>query len=133
METLKEAVEEMERRYELMEGAKVSHLTDYNVVTGERLRRRVLIIDEYADLMTSKGTTKELELLIQRICQKGRAAGFHLLLATQRPDAKVVTGVIKANLQMRIALKDRCGQIRSQHRRRRWFVFLQVSADRKDV
>ena len=105
MEALREAVEEMEQRYGLMEGARVSHLTDYNVATGERLRRRVLIIDEYADLMTSKGTTKELELLIQRICQKGRAAGFHLLLATQRPDAKVVTGVIKANLQLRIALK----------------------------
>ena len=105
MEALREAVEEMERRYELMEGARVSHLTDYNVVTGERLRRRVLIIDEYADLMTCKGTAKELELFIQRICQKGRAAGFHLLLATQRPDAKVVTGVIKANLQLRIALK----------------------------
>ncbi len=105
MEALREAVEEMERRYELMERAQVSHLTDYNVAMGERLRRRVLIIDEYADLMTSKGTAKELELFIQRICQKGRAAGFHLLLATQRPDAKVVTGVIKANLQLRIALK----------------------------
>ncbi len=105
MEALREAVEEMEQRYGLMEGARVSHLTDYNVVTGERLRRRVLIIDEYADLMTSKGTAKELELFIQRICQKGRAAGFHLLLATQRPDSKVVTGVIKANLQLRIALK----------------------------
>ena len=105
MEALREAVEEMEQRYGLMEGARVSHLTDYNVATGERLRRRVLIIDEYADLMTSKGTAKELELFIQRICQKGRAAGFHLLLATQRPDSKVVTGVIKANLQLRIALK----------------------------
>ena len=105
MEALKEAVEEMERRYELMEGAKVSHLTDYNAVAEERLRRRVLIIDEYADLMMHKETAKDLEHFIQRLCQKGRAAGFHLLLATQRPDAKVVTGVIKANLQLRVALK----------------------------
>ena len=105
MEALKEAVEEMERRYELMERAKVSHLTDYNAVAGERLRRRVLIIDEYADLMMRKETAKDLEYFIQRLCQKGRAAGFHLLLATQRPDAKVVTGVIKANLQLRVALK----------------------------
>ena len=105
MEALKEAVEEMEQRYELMEGAKVSHLTDYNAVAGERLRRRVLIIDEYADLMMHKETAKDLEYFIQRLCQKGRAAGFHLLLATQRPDAKVVTGVIKANLQLRVALK----------------------------
>ena len=105
MEALKEAVEEMERRYELMEGAKVSHLTDYNAVAEERLRRRVLIIDEYADLMMRKETAKDLEYFIQRLCQKGRAAGFHLLLATQRPDAKIVTGVIKANLQLRVALK----------------------------
>ena len=105
MEALKKAVDEMERRYELMEGAKVSHLTDYNAVAGERLRRRVLIIDEYADLMMRKETAKDLEYFIQRLCQKGRAAGFHLLLATQRPDAKIVTGVIKANLQLRVALK----------------------------
>ena len=105
MEALKEAVEEMERRYELMEGAKVSHLTDYNAVAGERLRRRVLIIDEYADLMMRKETAKDLEYFIQRLCQKGRAAGFHLLLATQLPNAKIVTGVIKANLQLRVALK----------------------------
>lgn len=105
MEALKKAVDEMERRYELMERGKVSHLTDYNAVAGERLRRRVLIIDEYADLMMRKETAKDLEYFTQRLCQKGRAAGFHLLLATQRPDAKVVTGVIKANLQMRVALK----------------------------
>lgn len=105
MEALKKAVDEMERRYELMEGAKVSHLTDYNAVAGERLRRRVLIIDEYADLMMRKETAKDLEYFIQRLCQKGRAAGFHLLLATQLPNAKIVTGVIKANLQMRVALK----------------------------
>jgi len=58
MEALREAVEEMEQRYELMEGAKVSHLTDYNAVAGERLRRWVLIIDEYADLMMRKETAK---------------------------------------------------------------------------
>ena len=105
MEALSGAVDEMERRYGLMEGARVSHLTDYNAVAGERLRRRVVIVDEYADLMTRKETAKELEHFIQRLCQKGRAAGFHLLLATQRPDAKVVTGVVKANLQLRVALK----------------------------
>ena len=105
MEALKKAVEEMDRRYELMAGAKVSHLTDYNAVAGERLRRRVLIIDKYADLMMRKETAKDLEYFIQRLCQKGRAAGFHLLLATQLPNAKIVTGVIKANLQLRVALK----------------------------
>ncbi len=105
MEALSGAVDEMERRYGLMEEARVSHLTDYNAASRERLRRRVVIVDEYADLMTHKETAKDLEHFIQRICQKGRAAGFHLLLATQRPDAKVVTGVVKANLQLRVALK----------------------------
>lgn len=105
MEALSGAVDEMERRYGLLEEARVSHLTDYNAVSGERLRRRVVIVDEYADLMTHKETAKDLEHFIQRLCQKGRAAGFHLLLATQRPDAKVVTGLVKANLQLHVALK----------------------------
>lgn len=105
MEALGGAVDEMERRYGLLEKARVSHLTDYNAASGERLRRRVVIVDEYADIMTHKGTARKLEHFIQRLCQKGRAAGFHLLMATQRPDAKVVTGVIKANLQLRVALK----------------------------
>jgi len=105
MEALRAAVGEMERRYVLMEKACVSDIAEYNKSATDSLKRRVLIIDEYADMIVSSQTRAELEIFVQRICQKGRAAGIHLILATQRPDANVVTGVIKANLQLRVALK----------------------------
>jgi S-DNA-T family DNA segregation ATPase FtsK/SpoIIIE len=105
MEALQTTVDEMERRYVLMEEASVSDIAGYNAKALEKLKRRVLIIDEYADMIVSSQTRGTLELFVQRICQKGRAAGIHLILATQRPDAKVVTGIIKANLQLRVALK----------------------------
>jgi S-DNA-T family DNA segregation ATPase FtsK/SpoIIIE len=105
MAALSATVEEMERRYVLMENAGVSDIAGYNAQRAEILKRRVVIIDEYADMIVSSQTRADLELFVQRICQKGRAAGIHLILATQRPDAKVVTGVIKANLQLRVALK----------------------------
>ncbi len=68
---------------------------------GERMPYIVIIIDEMADLMMVAG--KDLEMLIVRIAQKGRAAGIHLVLATQRPEAKVITGLIKANIPGKIA------------------------------
>ncbi len=67
----------------------------------ERMPYIVVIIDEMADLMMMAG--KDLEMLIVRIAQKGRAAGIHLVLATQRPEAKVITGLIKANIPGKIA------------------------------
>jgi len=105
MEALQATIDEMERRYILMEKACVSDIVEYNSVASERLKRRVLIIDEYADIIVSEQTRKDLEIFVQRICQKGRVAGIHLILATQRTDAKVVAGIIKANLQLRVALK----------------------------
>ncbi|WP_095013344.1 DNA translocase FtsK [Tsuneonella mangrovi] len=67
----------------------------------ETLPQIVLIVDELADLMVTVG--KEIEVLIQRLAQKSRAAGIHLIMATQRPSVDVITGVIKANLPTRIA------------------------------
>ncbi|MDR1875592.1 MAG: PD-(D/E)XK nuclease family protein [Synergistaceae bacterium] len=105
MKALSATSGEIERRYVLMEEAGVPDIVGYNEQSADRLKRRVVILDEYADMIVSAQTRADLELSVQRICQKGRAAGIHLILATQRPDAKVVTGIIKANLQLRVALK----------------------------
>jgi S-DNA-T family DNA segregation ATPase FtsK/SpoIIIE len=99
-------VEEMEQRYCLFESEKCSDITAYNTANPQALlRHHVVIIDEFADLMIDKKANKELELVIQRLGQKGRAAGFHLVLATQRPEAKVISPLINANLQVKIAMK----------------------------
>jgi S-DNA-T family DNA segregation ATPase FtsK/SpoIIIE len=121
LSALKWAVNEMERRYTLMKDERVKNIGDYNTkmaktggkVTmddaegnpqthdGGKMPYIVLIVDEMADLMMMAG--KELEMLIVRVAQKGRASGIHLVLATQRPEVKVVTGLIKANIPGRIA------------------------------
>jgi len=105
MTRLNQIVQEMEERYRLFEENKTHDIISYNRLTKEPLKRRIIVVDEYADLIINKNTKDALEVAIQRIGQKGRAAGFHLILATQRPDAKVVTGIIKANLQLKICLK----------------------------
>jgi S-DNA-T family DNA segregation ATPase FtsK/SpoIIIE len=104
LEALEELVLEMERRYQLFAEAKVFDIEEYCQL-GKAIPHHVVVIDEYADLMVDKDYKQEAELCIQRLCQKGRAAGFHVILSTQRPDAKVVTPLIKANLQLKIALK----------------------------
>lgn len=105
MEILAGCVKEMEERYVHLEKTGYSNISDYNIREPEPMTRQILVIDEYADLIMNKGTKEALETAIQKIGQKGRAAGFHLILATQRPDARIITGVIKANLQLKIALK----------------------------
>ncbi len=103
------AVYEMERRYQLMSEAKVRNLEGYNKAASkqqdgaERLPQIVIIIDELADLMMVAG--KEVEQAICRIAQKARAAGLHLILATQRPSVDVITGLIKANLPSRLSFQ----------------------------
>jgi DNA segregation ATPase FtsK/SpoIIIE, S-DNA-T family len=108
------AVFEMERRYHLMAEAKVRNLDGYNKAVQaqkpdadgqvpERLPFIVIVIDELADLMMVAG--KDVEQSICRIAQKARAAGIHLILATQRPSVDVITGLIKANLPSRISFQ----------------------------
>jgi len=102
------AVYEMERRYRLMSEAKVRNLEGYNkavskVTDAERLPYIIIVIDELADLMMVAG--KEVEQSICRLAQKARAAGLHLILATQRPSVDVITGLIKANLPTRISFQ----------------------------
>ena len=122
--TLNSLVIEMEDRYSLLADANCRNVEDYNekfnsrvlnpekpvenVVTKKILHHRympylVIIIDEYGDFIMQAG--KEVERPIQRLAQKARAVGMHMILATQRPDVKIVTGTIKANIPTRIAFR----------------------------
>ncbi|WP_312968767.1 DNA translocase FtsK [Acinetobacter gerneri] len=124
-------VNEMERRYKLMSFLKIRKLSDYNIkveealangedlidptwkpsdsATQERAPRLtplpsiVIVADEFADMIMQVG--KKAEEMITRLAQKSRAAGIHLLLATQRPSVDVITGLIKANIPTRVALR----------------------------
>ncbi len=100
------AVREMERRYSLFADNNVRNLDGYNDLAidkeyDEILPRIVVIIDELADLMMT--AAKEVEDSICRLAQKARAAGIHLIIATQRPSVDVITGLIKANIPTRMA------------------------------
>lgn len=97
------AVREMERRYRLLEEARVKSFDSYNEVNKEKLPYIVVIVDELADLMMV--ASKEVETAIARLAQMARAAGIHLILATQRPSVDVLTGLIKANFPTRISFK----------------------------
>lgn len=104
--SLQWAVTEMLRRYKLMSDVGVRDLESYNSIAlseegGQKLPTIVIIIDELADLMLV--AAKEVEDSICRIAQMGRAAGMHLIIATQRPSADVITGLMKANIPSRIA------------------------------
>jgi S-DNA-T family DNA segregation ATPase FtsK/SpoIIIE len=97
------AVREMERRYRLLEEAKVKNFDSYNEVNKEKLPYIVVIVDELADLMMV--ASKDVEASIARLAQMARASGMHLILATQRPSVDVLTGLIKANFPTRISFK----------------------------
>lgn len=104
--SLQWAVTEMLRRYKLMSDAGVRDLESYNSIMeaeddGQKMPQIVIIIDELADMMMV--AAKEVEDSICRIAQMGRAAGMHLIIATQRPSADVITGLMKANIPSRIA------------------------------
>ena len=117
--TLNSLVVEMENRYKLLMDAGVRNLEDYNdkfvsrrlnpeKLVAESLHHQflpyiVIIIDEYGDFIMQAG--KQVETPIARITQKARAVGMHMILATQRPSVNIVTGVIKANIPTRIALR----------------------------
>ncbi|OUY07728.1 DNA translocase FtsK [Acinetobacter populi] len=124
-------VNEMERRYKLMSFLKIRKITDYNRKVEEAIARGedlidptwkpsdsatqdraprlqplpmiVIVADEFADMIMQVG--KKAEEMITRLAQKSRAAGIHLLLATQRPSVDVITGLIKANIPTRVALR----------------------------
>ena len=105
------AIKEMERRYELFEqktrsGTAVRNINEYNANLSEdeeKLPKIVIVVDGLADLMSV--AKKDIEERIQRLTQKARAAGIHLVIATQRPSVDVITGVIKGNLPTRMAFR----------------------------
>ena len=98
---LKSLVEEMMGRFRQLEGAGVKNIASYNEKVSERMPYLVVLVDELADLMlTGAG---EVERLLVRLAQLGRATGVHLVVATQRPSVDVVTGLIKANFPSRIS------------------------------
>ncbi|HEV8606497.1 MAG TPA: DNA translocase FtsK [Tepidisphaeraceae bacterium] len=116
------ACEKMDERYEVLAEAGVRNLAGYNKLSKDELMERfkptspdeeakipkflpymIIIVDELADLMITSG--KEVEAFIVRLAQKSRAVGIHLVLATQRPQANVVTGLIKSNMPSRIAFR----------------------------
>ena len=124
---LRWAVQEMDKRYRIMQMSQVRNIAGFNAfwakatpqkreeinelirdeyddeITSHKLPLILIIIDELADLMLT--APKEIESLIQRLAQKARASGIHLVLATQRPSVDVITGVIKANLPSRVAFQ----------------------------
>ena len=112
MAGLRWLVDEMERRYALLAKYNARNIKAYNDkiasvpltnTADPKMRFVVCVVDEFADLMMTSGT--ELTQLVQRLAQKSRAVGIHLILATQRPSVKVITGDLKANLPYRIAFK----------------------------
>ena len=113
VQTLSSLTMEMDTRYDLLKKAHARNIKEYN---AKFIKRRlnpenghrylpyiVVIIDEFADLIMTAG--KEVELPIARIAQLARAIGIHMIIATQRPSANIITGVIKANFPARIAFK----------------------------
>lgn len=121
LSAMKWAAGEMDRRYTVMEEEGVKTIYDYNAKMAEKAKKKpeegeepsgeenskmpyiVIVIDEMSDLMMQ--ASKELEPLVVRVAQLGRAAGMHLVLATQKPIVKVITGLIKSNIPSRIAFR----------------------------
>ncbi len=98
---LKWAVREMERRLDYLAKFNAKDIDSYNAKQPERMPRIIIIIDELADLMIQN--KRDVEATVVRIAQMARAAGIHLILATQRPSVDVITGTIKANIPTRLA------------------------------
>lgn len=104
---LKWLISEMERRFDVLSAEKARDVASYNEIVlgneGEVMPYIVLIIDELADLMSSRG--REVEAGIVRLAQMSRAVGIHLVVATQRPSVEVITGLIKANITSRVTFQ----------------------------
>ena len=109
LELLTELTDELKRRKKLLAAAGQSNIDRYNAATGEQLQRYIFACDEIAEVLDKTGLTKEqketvskIESKLSMIARQGRAFGIHLILATQRPDANILSGQIKNNVNCRI-------------------------------
>lgn len=111
LELLKQAVEEMQSRYKQFKAQNVRSLPDYNakVSKEERISWWVLVLDEYADLTSDKEMKKDIEAELKRLAQKARAAGIHLIIATQKPSGDVISTNLRSNLPAQLALRVKNG------------------------
>lgn len=108
---LKTLVIEMDRRYKMLEDAGCTNIAEYNQMNQDKkLYRIILVVDEMADLMIQSKNSAEVENYIIRLAQLARAAGIHMILATQRPVVEFITGSIKSNIVSRVAFKVQSGR-----------------------
>ncbi|NDO90128.1 FtsK/SpoIIIE domain-containing protein [Cellulosimicrobium composti] len=107
IEILEAAVQEMEDRYRAMKAVRARKLVEYNsrVDAGERKPWIVIVLDEYADLTSDPDDKRAIEDLLRRLTQKARAAGIHVIAATQRPSADVISTTIRSNFPAQLALR----------------------------
>lgn len=98
-------VDEMDRRFQLLENVGCRKISDYNKSAAEKLPYVVFVVDEFAELMLMGGkqAAKAVEAKVVRVAQKARAVGIHMILATQKPLVEVMTSLIKANMPARVA------------------------------
>lgn len=104
---LESAVKEMQRRYEKLKEQKTRSLPEYNakVAPNQRIPWWVVVLDEYADLTSEKEMKKQIEAYLKRLAQKARAAGIHVIIATQKPSAEVISTNLRSNLPAQLALR----------------------------
>ncbi|RQW72232.1 DNA translocase FtsK [Halomonas sp. YLB-10] len=107
IDILSRAVEEMQLRYSKFKSVKVRTLEDYNdqASESEKAPRWVIVLDEYADLTSEPESKKTIEGHLKRLAQKARAAGIHVIIATQKPDASVISTNLRSNLPSQLALR----------------------------
>lgn len=104
---LENAVNEMQSRYKKLKEQKTRSLPEYNarVEAKDRIPWWVVVLDEYADLTSEKDKKKEIEAHLKRLAQKARAAGIHVIIATQKPSAEVISTNLRSNLPAQLALR----------------------------
>ena len=107
LDLLRKAVEEMQRRYAMFRSAGHRSLAEFNAAAkkDDRLPWWLMVLDEYADLTHDSQAKKDIEAELKRLAQKARAAGIHVIIATQKPSAEVISTNLRSNLPAQLALR----------------------------